>query len=348
MPVLHEESTMSRFTDHILIVALASGAVALDAGFQIPEALSKAVKAEWSGIHALADAHRDGVQQEELMFQRSFDIRPGGALAVDVHDADVEIQTGSESSVEVKLYLHSEDMEWARRMYERAQFQAEEQGSTIRLTSQEVRVDRRDWSRRQWYSVRARIRIPRQFDVTIRTGDGDVTVDDLDGTLDLRTADGDVAVGRVRGVVEAHTQDGDVIVGDIEGPRVSVQSQDGDLSMGALTVEEAIIETQDGDVSVESVSGDVRVQTHDGDLRIGLASVAGASIRTGDGDVTVYLPESFAADVDIQSESIEVGKAFQVIGSVSRHRIRGTMNGGGPPLTVRTSDGSVTFRPTSR
>ncbi|NNG17416.1 MAG: DUF4097 family beta strand repeat protein [Gemmatimonadales bacterium] len=339
---------MSRLTDHVLIITLASGAVALDAGLDFPETISSALRGEWSGVHTLADSHRVDAQQEELMLQRSFDIRPGGALAVDVHDADVEVQTGSGSGVEVKLYLHSEDMEWARRMYERAGFRAEEQGSTVRLTSQEVRVDRRDWGRHRWYSVRASIRIPRQFDVTIRTGDGDVTVEDLDGSLDLRTADGDVAVGRVSGVVEAHTQDGDVIVGDIEGLRVSVRSQDGDLSMGALAVEEAVIETQDGDVSVESVSGEVRVHTHDGDLRIGLTSVEGASIRTGDGDVTVYLPESFAADVDIQSESIDVGDAFQVTGSVSQHRIKGALNGGGPLLTVRTSDGSVTFRPASR
>lgn len=339
---------MSRITHHVLLITVATGAVALDAGFEVPDALSSAFAVAWSGPHSPADSHRQRGPQEELVFERSFDIRPGGALAVDVHDADVRVQTGSGSGVEIKLYLHAEDMEWARRMYQRARFRAEGQGSTVRLTSQEVRIDRNDWGRRRWYSVRASIRIPHQFDVRVRTGDGDVTVGDLDGSLDLRTTDGDVTVGRVSGVVEAHTQDGDVIVGDVEGPRVSVRSQDGDLSIGTLAVQEAVIETQDGDISVESVTGVVRVSTHDGDLRIGLKSVEGATIRTGDGDVIIYLPESFAADVDIQSESIDVGHAFQVTGSVSRHRMKGTLNGGGPPLTVRTGDGSVTFRPASR
>lgn len=338
---------MSRLTDHVLLITLATGAVALDAGLEVPEALSSAFAVGWSGPHTQADSHRDRARQEELVFERAFDIRPGGALAIDVHDADVQVETGGGSGVEIELYLHAEDMEWARRMYERAQFRAEQQGSTARLTSQEVRVDRSDRGRRRWYSIRASIRIPRQFDVTIRTADGDVTVGDLNGSLDLRTADGDVTVGRVRGVVEADTQDGDVIVGDVEGPRVSIHSQDGDLSVGALAVQEAVIETQDGDVSIESVTGEVRVDTHDGDLRIGLKSVVGASIRTGDGDVTVYLPESFAADVDIQSESIDVGDVLRVTGTVSRHRMKGTMNGGGPPLTVRTGDGSVTIRPAS-
>jgi hypothetical protein len=338
---------MSRITHHVLLIALATGAVALDAGLEVPDALSSAFAVAWGGPPTLADSHRVRAYQEELVFQRSFEIRPGGTLAVDVHDADVQVETGSGASVEIKLYLHAEDMEWARQMYERARFRAESQGSTVRLISQEVRVDRSDWGGRRWYSVRASIRIPRQFDVSIRTGDGDVVVGDLNGSLDLRTADGDVAVGRVKGVVEAHTQDGDVIVGDVEGPRVSIRSQDGDLSMGALAVQEAVIETQDGDVSVESVTGDVRVDTHDGDLRIGLTSVEGASIRTGDGDVTVYLPETFTADVDIQSESIDIGDAFRVTGTVSRHRMKGKMNGGGPPLTVRTGDGSVTVRPAS-
>jgi hypothetical protein len=297
---------MSRITHHVLLIALATGAVALDAGLEVPDALSSAFAVAWGGPPTLADSHRVRAYQEELVFQRSFEIRPGGTLAVDVHDADVQVETGSGTSVEIKLYLHAEDMEWARQVYERARFRAESQGSTVRLISQEVRVDRSDWG-----------------------------------------ADGDVAVGRVKGVVEAHTQDGDVIVGDVEGPRVSIRSQDGDLSMGALAVQEAVIETQDGDVSVESVTGDVRVDTHDGDLRIGLTSVEGASIRTGDGDVTVYLPETFTADVDIQSESIDIGDAFRVTGTVSRHRMKGKMNGGGPPLTVRTGDGSVTVRPAS-
>jgi hypothetical protein len=338
---------MSRLTDHVLLITLATGAVAIDAGLEVPETISSAFTVGWSGPHPLADSHRDRARQEELVFERSFDIRPGGALAVNVHDADVQVETGSGSGAEIKLYLHAEDMEWARQMYERAGFRAESQGSTVRLTSEEVRVDRSDWGRRRWYSVRASIRIPRQFDVSIRTADGDVTVGDLNGSLDLRTADGDVAIGTVSGVVEAHTQDGDVVVGDVEGPLVSIRSQDGDLSVGALAVQEAVIETQDGDVSVESVTGEVRVDTHDGDLRIGLTSVDGASIRTGDGDVTVYLPETFTADVDIQSESIDIGEAFRVIGTVSRHRMKGTMNGGGPPLTVRTGDGSVTVRPAS-
>lgn len=336
---------MSRFSHHILLAFLATGAVALDAGLEVPDTLASAFGAAWRGP---SHSHRGPAQQEELVFQRSFDLGSGGALEVDVHDADVQVKTGGEAGVTIELYLHAEDMEWARRMYERAQFQAEQQGSTVRLTSREVRVDRGDWSRRRWYNVRASIRVPRQFDATIRTGDGDVSIEDLEGDLSLRTADGDVAVGGIRGVVEAHTQDGDVLVGDVEGPRIVVRSQDGDLSIGALSVREAVIETQDGDVSVESVTGQIQVDTHDGDLRIGLASVEGASIRTGDGDVNIYMPESFAADVDIQSESIHIDDAFRVTGSVSRHRIKGTLNGGGPPLTVRTSDGSVTFEPASR
>ncbi len=336
---------MSRFSHPILIVFLATGAVALDAGLEVPDTLASAFAAAWGGPK---HSQRAFAQQEELMFQRSFDLRPGGALEVDVHDADVQVKTGDGAGVTVELYLHAEDMEWARRMYERAQFQAEQRGSTVRLTSREVQVDRADWSRRRWYNVRASIRIPRQFDATIRTGDGDVTIEHLEGDLNIRSADGDVAVEGIRGVIEAHTQDGDVIVGDVEGPRIVVRSQDGDLSIGALAVEEAAIETQDGDVSVESVAGRVRVSTHDGDLRIGLGSVQDASLRTGDGDVSVYLPESFAADVDIQSESIHIDDAFQITGTVSPHRIKGALNGGGPPLAVRTSDGSVTLRPATR
>ncbi|MBV8806878.1 MAG: DUF4097 family beta strand repeat protein, partial [Sinobacteraceae bacterium] len=67
------------------------------------------------------------------------------------------------------------------------------------------------------------------------------------------------------------------------------------------------------------------------------------NIRTRDGGVNLTLPADLQADLDVRANDghISLGLPVTVQGDVSKSRVSGTMNGGGPTLTVRTDDGSV-------
>jgi len=67
------------------------------------------------------------------------------------------------------------------------------------------------------------------------------------------------------------------------------------------------------------------------------------SLRTGDGGMTVRLPDSFAADLDVQTNDGHINLAMPVTvsGRASEKRIRGKLNGGGQLLTLHTGDGSI-------
>lgn len=265
-------------------------------------------------------------QLTESVFSDRFDVGPGGTLQVDVPDGDVDIETRPGGGVAVEVLLSSRDLEWARERFERMGFSATQNGNTVRITARQVRTRESEWRWNRGFSLRVRITMPNQFDTDIRTADGNIYMGDVNGALWLETSDGDVDLGRV------------------QGDQASIETSDGDVSAVALLSQRTTIRTSDGDIDVEAVTGAFEASTGDGDIRVHIDATGGVRLRTGDGDITLYLPASLGASVDLDAEDLNVPRNFQIVGRISRHRLQGDMNGGGPVVEARTGDGSITLR----
>jgi DUF4097 and DUF4098 domain-containing protein YvlB len=262
----------------------------------------------------------------ESVFSEQFDVGPGGTLRVDVPDGDVTVDTWSGDGVEVEVLLSSRDMEWATEMYERMEFTAGVEGSTVRVTARDPRIQRSEWGRNRGFSVAVHIKVPQRFDADIRTSDGDIRLGDLNGSLWLDTSDGDIDLGR------------------IQGSEVEIETSDGDVTAVGLLVERTTIRTSDGDIAVESATGALQATTGDGDIDVQVDAVGGVRLRTGDGDITLYVPATLAATVDLDGEDLDVARSFAITGRISRRRVRGDINGGGVRLEASTGDGSISLR----
>jgi DUF4097 and DUF4098 domain-containing protein YvlB len=158
-------------------------------------------------------------------------------------------------------------------------------------------------------SIRLEVRVPRELTANIHTGDGSIRLRGLHGPLRADTGDGSIQGEDLDGTLDANTGDGSV---HIDGRFDIVQ-----------------LHTQDGSVELKAQRGskmqsDWRVQTGDGSVRVSLPSnlAADLELRTGDGHIHLDLP-------------------LTVNGTQNEHEVRGKLNGGGPALTVRTGDGSI-------
>lgn len=275
---------------------------------------------------ALPAAAQD--RQQEVMFDREFQVGAGGQLLAEVGDMDLDVRTADVSSARVRVIARARDLELAREEYERQRFTAETRGGDLRI---ETREERRDWSSREWrerggVSFVAEITIPRRFD------------------LDLETGDGDIRIGEIEGDVLLDTGDGDIWIEGATGSRMSFHTGDGDMVVRRLEADEIELRTGDGDLLLARISGALSATTGDGDVELDIERFAGATIRTGDGDVSVRADASIRAEVEIEGEDLEVSRPFQISGRLSRRHLSGTLNGGGPRLSVRTGDGSVSLR----
>lgn len=181
-------------------------------------------------------------------------------------------------------------------------------------------------------SVRVQLNIPRQADLDLHSGDGNITAENLNGKVILRSGDGDIRVSAGKGIFNIETGDGRVECSGIEG---------------ALQAE-----TKDGGIRVDGVFTRVDLHTGDGsvdfDARNGSKMDSGWSVRTGDGSVNLGLPDGFSADLDVHTGDGRITVDFPVTVesglSLRQNAIRGKINGGGPVLEIKTGDGNVTLK----
>jgi TonB family protein len=123
------------------------------------------------------------------------------------------------------------------------------------------------------------------------------------------------------------------------------------------------VESSAGSICLTRVAGTVRAATAGGSIRAwinpdapssgGTVHLAGASqLTSGNGDIVVFLPRNLAADIDALVESggehhIEADPALaltmQAHGSGSVRAV-GALNGGGAPLKLRTTSGTIHLR----
>jgi hypothetical protein len=158
-------------------------------------------------------------------------------------------------------------------------------------------------------SMHIDLRVPRDSDLNLHTGDGAIRVQDVNGNLRFETGDGNVEAHSISGQINADTHDGHV--------RLRGRFDALDLHTG------------DGNIEVDAEAGSK------------IASLW--TLRSGDGRIDLRLPSDFAADLDAHTGDGHVSLDFPVTvsGSLKQNSIRGKMNGGGGSLELRTGDGDI-------
>lgn len=129
---------------------------------------------------------------------------------------------------------------------------------------------------------------------------------------------------------------------------VHMTNTNGQIVLTGLTGK-AVAHTTNGAVKATGLSGGVDAGTTNGSLSIDMAAVGAdrIALETTNGSVTLMLPETAKASVaaTVTNGGITVGALdnFQVT-EKSRRRLEGTLNGGGTPVEVHTTNGSIRLR----
>jgi hypothetical protein len=158
-------------------------------------------------------------------------------------------------------------------------------------------------------SLTVTIKVPRESNLDLHTGDGSMTVNGAKGDLRFHTGDGSIEARGLDGRLTASTGDGSV---NIEG-RFD------------------LLDLHTGDGAIEASA------------KAGSTTAGPWSVRTGDGGVTLRVPADFRANIDARTGDggITVDLPLTVSGTLKRTHVVGTVNGGGGALTLRTGDGAI-------
>jgi len=189
--------------------------------------------------------------------------------------------------------------------------------------------------------------------VTILTHSGEIHVASAAGPADLKSYGGDIEIGPVGGELRAQTLAGDIRAGNVAGAAVA-QTSGGDIRIGRVSGS-ADAKTAGGDIVLQAVEGSVHAETGGGEVRVTILTReprGGISIRNAGGDVTLIVPANFKGDLDLTALDADLDETairsdFPEIAVTRRSGSQqgsGSLNGGGPKVTVRTSSGSIRIR----
>jgi hypothetical protein len=263
--------------------------------------------------------------------EKRFSVAGASRLNLATFDGSIEVTGWDRPEVRVEVEKHAPDQQTA----DSITIESKQEGGVITVTVlRPTGLSQHGW--RNSPSARLIVSVPLQSDLTLRSGDGSLTVRRVKGTFDLRTDDGSMSLDEVGGTLVGRTEDGSIHARDVGG---SVD-----------------FETGDGSIRLDGVLRKVHLETHDGSVvfraRPGSGMDDDWSITTGDGSLRTELPKDFSADVDAQSGegSVNVEGITKADDETRDHThmerpvARGTLGKGGKTLRLRAGDGSIAVR----
>ena len=310
-------------------------------------------------------------QAAEKRLDRTFTVAPGGRLTIDSDGSDLRVEGTSGNQVEVHILIKGSD-----RLLERMQLTADQAGNDVAVVAKRDINKWTDYFGSWSQDGKVEVKVPRSYNIDIRTSGGDILVGQLQGDARAKTSGGDIHVTEVTGPVEMQTSGGDVRIEQIQG-NARLNTSGGDIEVAHVTGDldaktsggyihlddisgHVVARTSSGNVIANGVRGDSDLKTSGGDIRATIdgkiaahtsggdvtAELVGAnrgiSVSSSGGDLTVRVPKETTGALDAATSGGTVRTELPVTTTeLGEHKLTGTINGGGNTIYARTSGGSI-------
>ncbi|HEX4154136.1 MAG TPA: DUF4097 family beta strand repeat-containing protein [Acidobacteriaceae bacterium] len=177
--------------------------------------------------------------------------------------------------------------------------------------------------------------------------DYDISVPN-DVALNLHSGSGDIEVNHVGRFLSASSGSGNVRAHGLHGP-ADLESGSGDLELEDDAPGDVKAKTGSGDIQVHGFSGPFNARTGSGDITADGHLQGSSMITAGSGDVKLHLTPDSRFTLEASTGSGDIHVHMPGVSSTnddsSRHHVTTSINGGGPPLEIRTGSGDIEISP---
>src|SRR6516225_5514136 len=298
------------------------------------------------------------VASEENLSQQ-IDVTRGGKLVVDVEFGTIQVGAGADEKIALEAHRRVEfDDETKEKEYlAAAPITVTKEGNVVT-----VRARRKEfWPLKNGRQLH--LACAKKFDLDLQTSGGDIAAVDVWGSLKAHTSGGKLEFADLEGPLTANTSGGSIRVEGCRCP-TEIKTSGGDISVlnnagvlhaktsgGRIEVHnlsgDADLETSGGDLILEKIRGKLIGKTSGGSIRTSIpAEVVGdLQLRTSAGNIDLAVPENAALDIDARTSVGRVISELPLATSESGHEhLRGTLNGGGKSVILKTLAGNITLK----
>lgn len=159
-------------------------------------------------------------------------------------------------------------------------------------------------------------------DIDVSTSGGNINADKSSGNINIVTSGGSINMEDLNGKIKATTS----------GGNVKGKSIGGDLNTS----------TSGGNVSLHNLTCALKAATSGGNIDVSVKSLGSyLSLYNSAGKVNLQIPKSIGIDLKLSAMKISTVTLENFNGTNSNEEIKGTMNGGGIPVTVEAGSGKI-------
>ena len=286
----------------------------------------------------------------EKTITKSFDVGPGGTLSVDTDLGSIEVEAIDKRTVDIQVLLdvRTNSESKAEKILKEFEIDINQRGDDVFIQGEH---ERHGWQK-FWDNISKHLRVkfiisvPRVYNVDLKTSGGSISVLELEGQIKSRTSGGSLDFQRIKGDIFGRTSGGSINIGEVEGD-TDINTSGGSIKI-ARASGEVEAHTSGGGISVEEVMGSIQAHTSGGSVKAYLSRQPSSSCRltTSGGSVTVLMNTDIAVDINAKTSGGRVHTDFPVTikGKIDKRSLYGKINGGGPELYLRTSEGSIYIR----
>jgi len=252
-------------------------------------------------------------------YHQSYPMQPGSRLTVNNQNGSIEIAGWDQNTLDISATRYAETQQVLDQL--KIDVATAADGVHIRTI---VPQDSEN------AGVKYVIKVPRRAELAeIRSTNGAIRVNDVEGSASLHTSNGSVHASKTRGKLQIDTSNGAVAVQGIDG--------DTDVHTSNGSVRADLEESRGGAITLITTNGSV-------ELKLGAVTQGEVKAATSNGSITVRIPAVAGAHVKAETSGhSRVSTDFDVRkeGENSPSRLEGIVGAGGPQLNLTTTQGSI-------
>ena len=272
-------------------------------------------------------------------FHSTHPLNAGGTVSIETFNGPIDVIGWEQNSVEVNGTKHAS----SKGVLDSIKIDISSSPDSVRIRA----IRPSEMYRRM--GVRFSIRVPRKIVLDrIASSNGQIRIEDVDGSARLRTSNGGIRISRLKGSIEAQTSNGTIDAEDIDG-NANLHTSNGairsEVAHGSF---EAV--TSNGSISARlkdpATNWPVRVESSNGHVELTLDTDKLPEVRahTSNSSIVLRLPTSANARVQAHTSHSNVTSEFEELRPERTRRhsdLDGTIGRGGPLMDLSSSNGSI-------
>jgi hypothetical protein len=264
----------------------------------------------------------------EKTFERTLNVSGAPNVSVATGSGYIRLKPGSDNQVHITGHVKSSNG-WMSGGDAESRVNQIANNPPITQNGNEITIGQRHGDNDLYHniSIDYDVTLPRASNISAATGSGDMTIDNVGATLKAQTGSGSVRANGIQGAATLGSGSGDVEL---------QETGSGDVKA----------ETGSGTVRLHGVNGALKASTGSGDIEVQGNPATDWKLSTGSGSIHMDLGSGakFNLVADTGSGSVNVSQPISMQGSLNRHHISGTVNGGGPTIHANTGSGDISIR----